>query len=62
MGEGQPAKLYARLTCPKDMLVFTIDEAAEAHCQIAALSVLYQRTFDWLDEFYAREQRVQSEP
>jgi dienelactone hydrolase len=52
MGEGQPDKLYARLTCPKDLMIFTIEEGAEAHCQIAALSVLYQRTFDWLDEFF----------
>ena len=36
----------------KEYLLFTVEETAEAHCQPSAFSVLYQRTFDWLDEFF----------
>jgi len=36
----------------KEYMLFTAEETAEAHCQPSAFSVLYQRTFDWLDEFF----------
>jgi hypothetical protein len=47
-------RLYDALSCPKDYMLFTLDEAAEAHCQVAAFSVLYQRLFDWLEDFHAK--------
>ena len=51
--EGQASKLFNRLKGPKDLMVFTIEEAAEPHCQIGASSISYQKVFDWLDEFLA---------
>ncbi len=50
MEEGEPQRLFKAIRGPKDFMLFTINETAEAHCQIAALSILYQRTFDRLDE------------
>jgi hypothetical protein len=31
-------------------LLFTAEEGAEDHCQVAALSLSNQRIFDWLDD------------
>jgi hypothetical protein len=31
-------------------VLFTAEEGAEDHCQLAALSLSNQRIFDWLDE------------
>ncbi|MGO4714360.1 alpha/beta hydrolase family protein [Bradyrhizobium sp. 2TAF24] len=47
---GQPQKLYDRLSCPKTLMNFTIEEAAGAHCQAGAEGVGAQKIFDWLDE------------
>ena len=52
MGETQAKKLFNAIKGPKDYMKFTVEEAAEAHCQIGALAILYQKTFDWLDEFF----------
>jgi hypothetical protein len=50
---GGPKKVYDALTCPKKHLLFTTEEGAEDHCQIAALSLSNQRIFDWLyDEVF----------
>ena len=48
--EGQPKKLYDKLTCAKTLMRLTIAEAAGAHCQAGAEAVGSQRIYDWLDE------------
>jgi pimeloyl-ACP methyl ester carboxylesterase len=48
--EGQAKKLYDLLKCPKDFMVFTVEEAAASHCQSGAEAVSSQRVFDWLDD------------
>jgi pimeloyl-ACP methyl ester carboxylesterase len=47
---GGPKKVYDALKCPKKYVLFTADEGAEDHCQVAALSLSNQRIFDWLDD------------
>jgi pimeloyl-ACP methyl ester carboxylesterase len=47
---GQPKKVYDALKCTKKHVLFTAEEGAEDHCQLAALSLSNQRIFDWLDE------------
>ncbi len=47
--KGQPEQLYEQLTCPRKLLVFTRDEAAQAHCQEGAVAVSNARVFNWLD-------------
>ncbi|HEX3045115.1 MAG TPA: alpha/beta hydrolase, partial [Bacillota bacterium] len=49
-GAGQAKKLYDRLTCPKDYLLFTEEDSAATHCQGGAPALSTQRMFDWLDE------------
>jgi pimeloyl-ACP methyl ester carboxylesterase len=46
---GGPKKVYDALACPKKYMLFTAEEGAEDHCQVAALSLSNQRIFDWLD-------------
>jgi pimeloyl-ACP methyl ester carboxylesterase len=47
---GQARKLYAALTCPKDFLLFTRAQAAQAHCQAGALAFSNEAIFNWLDK------------
>jgi pimeloyl-ACP methyl ester carboxylesterase len=49
---GGPKKVYDVLKCPKKYVLFTAEEGAEDHCQVAALSLSNQRIFDWLDEVF----------
>ncbi|MCL6590119.1 MAG: alpha/beta fold hydrolase [Firmicutes bacterium] len=49
-GAGQAKKLYDRLSCPKDYLLFTGEDSAATHCQGGAPALSTQRLFDWLDE------------
>ncbi len=46
---GQAKELYDALTCPKEYLLFTEEEAAPLHVQVGALAVSSQRIFDWID-------------
>jgi dienelactone hydrolase len=46
----QGKKLYDALTCPKEYMLFTKEEAASLHCQASAHSISDQRLFDWLDK------------
>jgi pimeloyl-ACP methyl ester carboxylesterase len=48
--QGQPAKLYEALQCPKTFSRFTAAEGAGEHCHEGALTLFHQRMFDWLDE------------
>jgi pimeloyl-ACP methyl ester carboxylesterase len=50
---GQAKKLYDALTCPKEFMLFTVDDAAEQHCQMGAMAISHQRIFDWLDKTFA---------
>jgi hypothetical protein len=45
--------VYDVLTCPKDYARFSVEEGAEEHCQVGAMSRFHQRVFDWLDEAIA---------
>ena len=47
---GQAKELYDALKCEKDLLVFTVAEGAELHCQVGAAAVSHQRICDWLDD------------
>ncbi|WP_328312184.1 alpha/beta fold hydrolase [Streptomyces sp. NBC_00442] len=51
---GQPEELYARLTCPKELMVFTAEEGAGAHCHPGAMRLVLARVHDWLDGVLAR--------
>ena len=50
---GQPEKLYEHLTCPKTLLSFTAEEAADAHAQVGAMRLACSRIGDWLDEAFS---------
>lgn len=47
---GQPQKLFGALKCPKDFILFTKEEAAQAHCQFGASSLSNEKILNWLDE------------
>jgi pimeloyl-ACP methyl ester carboxylesterase len=51
---GQPEVLYEQLSCPKTFMRFTVEEGAEEHCHVGALTLFHQRLFDWLDETWAQ--------
>jgi pimeloyl-ACP methyl ester carboxylesterase len=46
---GQPQRLFAELTCQKELITFREDEGAGEHCHEGAMFLFHQRTFDWLD-------------
>lgn len=46
---GQGLRLYEALRCPKDYLLLTEEDAAQAHWQAGALSAGSQCMFEWLD-------------
>ena len=48
--EGQAKKLYDNLECPKEFMLFTVEEAAASHCQSGAEAISAQRIYDWLDD------------
>ena len=48
-------RVYDALTCPKEYALFTVEEGAEEHCQVGAMSLFHQRIFDWLDDTIAGE-------
>lgn len=53
---GDQAKvLFAKLSCPKEYMLFTEEEGAGQHCQSGALLRSHQRIFDWLDELFGRQ-------
>jgi len=47
---GQAKPLYDALRCPKEFMLFTIEEGAGEHCQIGALMVSNERVLNWLQE------------
>ncbi|NQU74492.1 MAG: serine hydrolase [Candidatus Omnitrophica bacterium] len=50
--KGQPKKLFDELTCPKDYVLFTREETAQAHCQVGATAVSNEIIFNWLDKVF----------
>jgi len=51
---GQPKKLYESLECPKTYLIFSREEAAQAHCQMGATAISNEMIFNWLDNVMGR--------
>ncbi|MET7355338.1 alpha/beta hydrolase family protein [Streptomyces mirabilis] len=51
--KGQPQRLFAELTCQKELITFREDEGAGEHCHEGAMFLFHQRTFDWLDTLLA---------
>jgi dienelactone hydrolase len=47
---GQAKQLYDALKCPKDFMLFTVEEGAEEHCQVGAAMISNERILNWLDE------------
>jgi alpha-beta hydrolase superfamily lysophospholipase len=47
---GQPRQLFDHLTCRKTFLQFTVEEGADAHCQVGAQRLALARVCDWLDD------------
>jgi pimeloyl-ACP methyl ester carboxylesterase len=47
---GQPKQLYDALTCPKTYLEFTVEDTAQAHCEMGAIAISTEKIFNWLDE------------
>jgi alpha-beta hydrolase superfamily lysophospholipase len=45
---------YDRLTCPKEMVLFTKETAAATHCQMGACLYANEVIFDWLDTVFDR--------
>ncbi len=50
----QAKRLYAALECPKTFLMFTEEEAADAHCQMGAATISMARILNWLDQTFGR--------
>jgi len=49
MFAGQPRNLYDALKCQKAYIIFTREEAAQAHCQLGESSLSNEKIFNWLD-------------
>lgn len=56
--KGQPDKVYAGLTCEKEIIHFPEDEGGGEHCQTGALFLFHQKTFDWIDTVFGRVARL----
>jgi pimeloyl-ACP methyl ester carboxylesterase len=51
---GGGKELYNALQCPKEYVLFAVNEGAGEHCEAAAREVFFQRMFDWLDPILDR--------
>ena len=49
---GQAQKLYQALDCPKDYILFTRRQTAQAHCQAGATAISNEIIFNWLDKIF----------
>nr|WP_314466322.1 hypothetical protein [uncultured Clostridium sp.] len=45
----QAKRIYDKLHCPKEYMLFTSKEGAGDHCHVMALRLNFVRVFDWLD-------------
>ncbi|MET9535436.1 alpha/beta fold hydrolase [Streptomyces sp. NPDC006649] len=50
---GQPQRVLAALTCPKELISFREEEGGGEHCHEGAVALWHQRAFDWLDTVFA---------
>ncbi|TYQ28885.1 alpha/beta fold hydrolase [Pseudanabaena sp. UWO311] len=48
---NQGQKLFDRLTCSKDYLLFSAEDGAAEHCQIGALALCHEKLFNWLKKY-----------
>ncbi len=51
--EGEARKLYDALSCARTFMLFTREEGAEDHCQVATPLLSQQRIYDWLADRFA---------
>ena len=50
----QAREFYQALKFPKKLHIFSIDEGADAHCQVNNLTLMQEVVYDWLDETLGR--------
>ncbi|MBN2018542.1 MAG: alpha/beta hydrolase [Candidatus Cloacimonetes bacterium] len=50
--QGQAKQLFDVLTCDKEYMLFTTEEAAEEHCQMGAVMISGERILNWLDDYF----------
>ncbi len=50
--KGQPQEVYDALKSPKTLLKFTVQETAQAHCQMGAIAISNEKIYDWLDKTF----------
>ncbi len=61
-GEGDPVEAQRQAHIAHEVIpshqkayrLFTLEEGAEAHCQIANLTLLHQEIYDWLDSVFPK--------
>ncbi|HUU75371.1 MAG TPA: alpha/beta fold hydrolase [Methanoregulaceae archaeon] len=53
-GAVQANLLYDHLTCDKELIIYSDEYGAGAHCQIGAFAQSFGSKFDWLDEKMGR--------
>ena len=51
---GGGKDLYNALQCPKEYVLFTINEGAGEHCEAGGREVFFQKMFGWLDPIVAK--------
>jgi len=51
---GQAQKLYDKLTCPKEFILFAREQTAQAHCQMGARGISNEIIFNWLDRVFGK--------
>jgi esterase/lipase len=52
MAMNQAKLFYDKVSGPKDIHIFTEDEGADAHCQVANSSLMLAVIFDWLERIF----------
>jgi len=50
----QAREVYDALRVPKQLHIFTIEEGADAHCQVNNITLMQEVVYDWLDEILGR--------
>jgi pimeloyl-ACP methyl ester carboxylesterase len=50
----QTREVYSALKVPKELRIFSVEEGADAHCQVNNLAMMQEVVYDWLDETFAR--------
>ena len=50
----QAREVYEALKVPKKLHIFSIEEGADAHCQVNNITLMQEVVYDWLDETFGR--------